>query len=241
MSEWVYEQSYQVPASETDVFGVWKYAALFAQMQTLGERHAQELQVGRAHLLQRGVAWVVARVKLEMYRMPRADEVIRMKTWPGVPLKFIFPRYYWFETEHGEELGKGVTVLSLLDLEKREIVIKTAPYVSHFPNNLDSSGLLPVPTHIILDQMEHEVVHQPSYSDLDSNQHVNNARYLEWVFDLLHRDGLDNRSPRSVQLNFNHEILQHDQVSLHYSSNDIHFQVQGSDGPLVFFTAELEW
>lgn len=241
MSDWVYEESYRIPASETDVFGGWKYSAIFSHMQTLGERHAQQLQVGIDMLLQRGVAWVVARVKIEMYRRPRADEVIHLKTWPGTPLKCIFPRYYWFETNDGEELGKAVTVWSLLDLEKREIIIQTAPYVKDYPHVFEGNPLLPVPTHIILDQLEHEVVHQPTYSDLDSNQHVNNARYLEWVFDLLHHKALDPRNPRAVQLNFTHEILHKDRVTLQYVSNEAHFQVQGKDGALVFFTAEVEW
>lgn len=92
---------------------------------------------------------------------------------------------------NNEVVGGVYSIWTLIDLNKRRIVRPqkvgiTMPeceeYVSYVENY---EPLLGIETH---KQITREVL----YSDVDLNKHMNNARYLEWVMDLLPEDIKEN-------------------------------------------------
>ena len=59
-------------------------------------------------------------------------------------------------------------------------------------------------------------IHKVKYSDLDQNRHVNNARYVEWIFDLIDPDLLEKKSPAFFSIEYKHEVKAGDSVQLAY-------------------------
>ena len=47
----------------------------------------------------------------------------------------------------------------------------------------------------------------PQFTEYDINGHVNNARYLDWCWNALGRDGLDGREIAGFDINYDSEIL----------------------------------
>jgi len=52
-------------------------------------------------------------------------------------------------------------------------------------------------------------------SDIDINQHTNNAKYVEWAVDFIDPDIINGRPIREFTINFNHESLLHQKISIY--------------------------
>jgi medium-chain acyl-[acyl-carrier-protein] hydrolase len=57
-------------------------------------------------------------------------------------------------------------------------------------------------------------MHHVQYSDLDQNRHVNNARYVEWIFNQMDLDILENKAPSIFAVEYKQEVRAGDTVLL---------------------------
>ena len=62
------------------------------------------------------------------------------------------------------------------------------------------------------------LTHQVRYSDLDHNRHVNNAKYVEWIFDLIDQELLEKSTPSSFYIEYKQEVKSGDEVILYKES-----------------------
>ena len=69
--------------------------------------------------------------------------------------------------------------------------------------------------------------HLPVYTDLDVNGHVNNTRYADWLCNALGTETMMRFEPETVILNYNHEILPDQRVTLHRVMKDEQFRLTG--------------
>ena len=84
------------------------------------------------------------------------------------------------------------------------------------PDNRDLTVPMKLPATVGTLQGEEFVKeHVPVYTDLDANGHVNNARYADWMCNILGIDLMQEYEPESVILNYNHEVLPEQRVMLH--------------------------
>ncbi|MGI6151178.1 MAG: acyl-[acyl-carrier-protein] thioesterase [Christensenellales bacterium] len=205
----VYREDHVLLDRDTDCFGCLKPASAALLMQHLAEAHASRYGNGRNDLLKTGAVWVLARTKARFSRLPKAGERLELVTWPGKLLRNLFPRYYAFQAK-GERIGSAVTLWMLVDAtthlptspEKHQIFVTGEPV---FPPPFEH----PVR---IREQGEplYSLRRRCCYSDLDHNQHMNNARYLEWICDILQPA----RTPVGFQVNFLSEIREKDEIAL---------------------------
>ena len=73
------------------------------------------------------------------------------------------------------------------------------------------------------------------YSDVDTNQHANNAKYIVWAMDCLPDSITSSRKVLDVSINFNKEARPGETVELyHIVSGDIHFVEGRIADPQVF-------
>ena len=64
------------------------------------------------------------------------------------------------------------------------------------------------------------------YSDIDLNKHMNNARYLEWVMDLLPQNVLEKCFIGEMTMHYQKEIAPESIVDLYYGQEDDHFKIE---------------
>lgn len=58
------------------------------------------------------------------------------------------------------------------------------------------------------------------YSEIDINQHANNARYGEWIMDSFNKEELDDITITSIQINFLSERKLGDEVEIFKCNGD---------------------
>jgi len=211
---------------DCDFIGRWKPAEIFTAMQELAADHSDILGAGYSRLRKMNLAFALTRSELHMDRYPRIGEKVICHTWAAPVMKWMFPRYFIFESESGEQLGYAGTIWVLMDLTERKMVAPAALGMT-----IATSGRKP-PLRMPgkADSVEEKSVghaYLPGYSELDVNGHVNNTRYVSWMCDFLGVPVLENHSIKTLVVNYSHEILPGQPVELRAEQKEHVFRMSG--------------
>lgn len=233
-----YARTITVEASDCDLNMRLRLATLFRNMQDVATLHAASFGKSRDELIESGAVWVLSRVQVEMKRMPAFGEKVVFRTHTGSVRKLLFPRWFEFETEQGEKLGAASTVWFLVS-EKNHTVLSPAKLGLKFDDEDPETLPLPLPGKLILpDMLELADVRRASYSDIDCNGHVNNARYVEWVFDALPLERTLGSPFLSFSIAYKAEAKPGQNVQLDVGRHDHRYTVAGRMDGVTSFEAQ---
>ncbi|MGI6161725.1 MAG: acyl-[acyl-carrier-protein] thioesterase [Christensenellales bacterium] len=221
---------------DVDYAGRWRMSEMFIAMQELGELHCSRLGYARSQLIQKGLIWVLTRVKVEAKRYPKLGDNINITTWPGKTKKTVFPRFYLANDSNGSLLGAH-TLWMLVDAKthqmampsKHGVVVEAAPDLeptAAYPGRLSLKG----------DVLRREK-RRVCYSDLDINRHMNNTRYVEWIYDIIDCKDFDGAAFSDFQINYLNEARAGDEISLESRRDGDNIYVHGAKGDVPVFDA----
>ncbi|MHB1315855.1 MAG: acyl-[acyl-carrier-protein] thioesterase [Christensenellales bacterium] len=228
--------------TKVDFNSSWHPHELLAALQNAAQCHSILLGCGYYVLRKKNLAWVLCRTLIEINCLPKLGETASVKTWPGAPQKFLYPRYYAVENEKGEELVKASSIWILLDLDSRKVKDpgSLSIYDEHFtflPPNM------PLPEKLRLTgQFTGEVWRTPQYSEIDANKHLNNAHYLKWICDLFDYRRYRFNQLASVQINYIKEIPPAAPVHITWeTTNESTDVLSTSSEGATYFEAKIRW
>ncbi len=150
-------------------------------LQDAADANANALDFGYAKLLEDNKAWVLARLRLVLHRMPRFGETITVYTWPQGGNKLYGFRQY--RVEAGDELlARGASAWPIVDLTTRTAV-RMSDQVRDMEPPEDAPEELGLEPDKVSDIEEpvNEVLYPVRHMDLDYNGHVNNAVLSQWL------------------------------------------------------------
>ena len=174
--------------------------ALCRFMQEAAYHHAEHLGLGHSFLSARGMAWVLARQRICIDRLPEWGDTVHIRTWPSGRDRLFFYRDFELSDGDGARVLTASNAWSLIDVEKRERVHPDIYLRVDIPEGkqvFDSKierlkgGTCPAGPSVVV-----------TYGDLDLNGHVNNVRYIEWLLDSLPRDFHEMHAVKALELNY---------------------------------------
>lgn len=210
---------------------------LFGYMQESADISSKEMGLDALYLNQHNWCWLIISNALEITRLPRWRETIRIETWSTGIDKFFFGREYEIYNQNDEILCKASSVWIIADMISHHPVIpsryKELSFDSfvmddkkamgyQYPARIKATDIKEISTEPILTKFA-------DYSELDRNHHVNNTRYLAWFEDALHLEGIDIRDVNNLSVYYMAEIKPGTKVNIYLvkSNNDI--RVYGYD------------
>jgi acyl-CoA thioesterase FadM len=210
MPEIVWTETTRVKAYECDFRGCWKPAVFLQAMQEAAANHAAHLGVGYRQLIERDMAWVLSRVKIQFLDYPRMGEEVVLRTWPrGVQQKLFFTREFEIASAEGRPLALATTGWVLIQPAQRRILP---------PSALASAQASALPLRDVgaLDELLEKIAvpaglpelgtFEASYNAVDVMGHANSARYIEWLEDCFPFAEHRRRRLDWIQLNFSNEV-----------------------------------
>lgn len=209
-----YQETIELLSRGCDLSGRWKPSEIFLVMQELGGRDSQNLGWGDEELRSRDLAFVLTRNELHMKRYPVMGQKVVCHTWATAPMKSLFPRYFLFTTEEGDVLGTASSLWALMSLKTRHMMPAQTLSMDIEAPDMPVPMALPARAQLIEQETE-RLVHRPSYEEIDVNGHVNNTRYVAWICDALGVDAQRNHSIATLTINYVHEILPGEEITLH--------------------------
>ena len=179
-----FKQEFTVQKIHLDCFNRIKPSAMVHFVMRTVSAHCTPLGVGWEYIWPMDLTWVVGRTRMVVDRAPALDEKVIVETWPLPATRSAFPRYAEARTESGERLFRCISLWALINKTTRKLVLPAQTELK-VPGMVRGDEL-PVPNAFAAaNQADGVGQHLVCFSDLDTNGHANNTKYLDWVSDLL--------------------------------------------------------
>ena len=217
----VWQEKVIVQPYETDILGRWKPHCFFQAMQMAATNHATHLGLGYQAMLQSEMVWLLARLKLRFLRIPRLGEALTLLTWPrGLQQKIFFMRDFFFYDAQGDKIAAATSAWLLVHSSERRILKPDVTLPGELPDLSERIALEKTLEKIDLPAaMAEQYPLVARYSAIDLMQHVNNARYIEWVMDCFSVEDMRSRTLDWMQINYAGEVKPGEQVTLHMGND----------------------
>lgn len=239
----------------TDYHDVAYYECDFTQTMTLpmllsviiktSESQSYKLNIDNPTIVEdHGLGWVITNYDINIHRLPRQNERIFITTKADSYNKFFCYRDFWVHDELGHELVQINSIFVLMNLESRKIVSIpkdiVAPYQAEKTTKVRRFDKIPS-----IESPKNSESYRVRFFDLDGNQHVNNAKYFNWILDPLDFDFLTSHQPTHVSIRFDKEIeygnIVHSEWELHKDNEEIYSLHRIMMNDTVSAEAKINW
>ena len=208
----IYSEEFKITDLYVDCFGRLLPSKILYMMQEVAGNHFSRLSMDYDSLARRGLFWAITRNKVQITRLPMQGETIRLETWPMPTTRVAYPRSIVAYDQAGNEVFRAITLWVLMDLNNRSMVLpgKSGIDVAGTLRGNELASPLGLPAKALLNHRKRYV----NFTDLDRNAHMNNTRYLDWVYDLLGADFHKDHTLRELTLCYLNEAREGQQLEV---------------------------
>ncbi|GAB6092623.1 acyl-[acyl-carrier-protein] thioesterase [Furfurilactobacillus curtus] len=202
-----FTEIHQVTYYETDLTGQVTLAMLVDMAVLASYDQAEALGVGTQTMLKQGLGWVITQYEMQIIRLPRDREQLSITTEAVSNDRYFANRQFFVRDIDGNLLVHIKAVYVVMDLMARKMIaIPEAIIAPYQAPNVKRIPRLARPQKITTDETLITNDYHVRYFDLDTNHHVNNARYFDWLLDPLGEDFLTNHRLQHVTIRFENEV-----------------------------------
>lgn len=239
-----YVQNLTIPCYYTDASSRLKPTSFMDLAQEAAGQHAVHLGFGYDDLIATNTAWILSRVNVKFIDAPKWREDITLTTWHKGLNRLFFLRDFILTDKEDRERVKATTSWLILNLETRRLV-RDPKLIED--GTVCTENVLETPADKVqmpkgiepMFVMDHKVV----YSDIDMNNHTNNAMYMQWAMDAIDYETASAKPLKEFTINFNRETKIGDTVSIYRveeaREDGLHIFVEGLVEGASSFCVEL--
>ena len=178
-----FSKEYEINYYDVDYKLECKLSSIVNFLCDIGNSQAESLGETIQTLVENNCAWVFYKYDITMKEYPKYRDIITVETEPAGFNKFYAFRKYIIRNAEGNILGEATALFFLINIEKRRPMrILPQQYEMYgadgdLKKNIEMEGILK------LENEEYCKDFNIRYSDIDSNGHVNNVKYIEWAIE----------------------------------------------------------
>lgn len=235
-----FEYSMKIPFDMSDVNGFIKIPQLILLSLQVSGMQSIELGMSDMYILENyNLVWIITDYNMKIDRLPVFDEKITIETYAMSHNRLFCYRAFNIKDEAGNTLIEMVATFVLMDRDTR----KVHPVMSEITDAFDSEFSKTMLRGPRFKELEGgvEQEYRVRFYDLDMNGHVNNSKYLDWVFEVMGADFLTQHVPKKVHLKYVKEVLAGGIITSQYEQEGLKTQHQISSDGHINAQAEIEW
>lgn len=213
--EQIFTKEFTVDTVFVDRFGRLKPSMILYFAQEVATLHCDILGCDWDTMAEKGLFWAVIRHRIDIQRLPRTGETIRIETWPMPTTRTSYPRSMAAYDRDGQLLFRVHSLWVLMDIQTRAMVLPGKSGVT--VEGILRGTELPTPASLVPKEQARHCYRSVCYSDLDRNGHMNNVKYLDWVADLLPSEFHRDHPPKQISLCYVSEALEGAELQLNWT------------------------
>jgi len=240
-----YERNYFIHYYDTDLKKRALITSLMRYFEDIAILQSEDSSVGLDYYTKKNVAWVLYKWDIEILNYPRFKDTIRVETCPLAFAKFYAFRSFDVFSLTQELLVKGSSMWFFVDLGTRR--------PARIPQEVyDCYQITPAEVRqleIVDPKTPEEIAYKTTFrvrqSDIDTNGHVNNIKYVEWALEALPQEIFLNFILRRIKVVYKKETMYGRMIDSSASEikegEKMTFRHKISDGEVDLCFIETEW
>lgn len=238
------EEELIIPSYLSDEQAQLSITSLFKVLQEASDRHAALLGAGWFDLQERGYFWVLTKLLVQIHRLPKWQEKVRLRTWVRASEAATSPRDFEIEDADGNLLVSARAIWAILDIDQnrpQRMSMFDGLFLPQERSAMEKRPAKITPLHIPEILPESKPVLP---SDIDMNHHVNNAHYVQWAFDSTCEEFRQKHTVQSVLVNFIAQAKLGDRYCVFTETageNCYKTSIVSEDGKTEFCRIQTEW
>ena len=235
-----FEYSMKIPFDMSDVNGYIKIPQLILLSLQVSGMQSIELGMSDMYILENyNLVWIITYYNMKIERLPVFDEKITIETYAKSHNRLFCYRAFNIKDEAGNTIIEMVATFVLMDRDTRKVHPVMSEITDAFDSELSKTMLRGPRFKELEGGVEQE--YRVRFYDLDMNGHVNNSKYLDWVFEVMGADFLTQHVPKKVHLKYVKEVLAGGLITSQYEQEGLKTKHQISSDGHINAQAEIEW
>ncbi len=198
--------------STMDTRGLIKVVSIMNFLQDTASEHAHHLGVSGFDLARQNLAWVIYRYHIEIHSYPRWLETVGISTHRRAWKNLYEVREIHLEKKGAKNSFITATTAWVMVNKKNQRPVRLDRYLPRemLAHSLTRDPFPPPPKP--WEHVDFELFFKVRMHDLDLNEHVNNAIYVEWAVETLPRKILEKFRPGTIDVIFQKQAFYGDQI-----------------------------
>jgi acyl-ACP thioesterase len=209
----ILSEEHIITCYEADANQFMRPTAMLDLMQEAANVNASTLGFGYDEMINSNMAWVLSRTHVKFVNTPKWRQEVNLKTWHKGVSKLFHLRDFILSDKEGNPLVLATTSWLIIDLNTRRLVRNSALDMSD--TAIDAIET-PADKVVIPVDIEPELVrkHPVTWSEVDTNGHVNNVKYAVWALDAVKAEDIKERPLKEMLINYDAEVMPGDTVKI---------------------------
>ena len=208
-----YSKDHTITCYEADANQLMRPTAMLDLMQEAAGINAATLGFGYDEMINSNTAWVLSRINVKFINTPKWREEVNLKTWHKGMSKLFYLRDFILSDKEGNPLVLATTSWLIIDLNTRRLVRN-----SDLALNDTAMDAIATPADkvVVPVDVEPELVrkHPVTWSEIDTNGHVNNVKYAVWAIDAVKQEDIKEKPLKELLINYDAEVMPGDIVKI---------------------------
>lgn len=226
----IYSKNHTIACYEADANQLMRPTAMLDMMQEAANINATALGFGYDELINSNTAWVLSRIHVKFEKLPLWRQEVNLKTWHKGVAKLFYLRDFILSDTEGNTMIKATTSWLIIDMSTRRLVRNSDLATSPDKCNKEDAIAEPADKVVVPVDIEPELVrkHPVTWSEIDTNGHVNNVKYAVWALDAVKPEDIKERPLKELLINYDAEVMPGDTVKIYRT-------IQESEDGLVYY------
>ena len=242
----IWENKFRVRAFDVDANDRLKVNSILDYFQDAASNDAERRNFGYSDFVPMGLTWVLSWAKFEFINYPKFSDELKIQSWGKKQFKLFSLRDYLLLDSKDEIICKGTSAWLLID--SKSLRPKILPQLFPEIKMLDSKDALSDLPQKIIPTTETKIIYstQIRYSDIDLNQHANNAAYIRLMLDCFDQGFHKAHTIKSLTVSYIAQSRYGDEIQLSIGTEkDIplthYVEVKNLTTDKLVFQAFVEW
>ncbi|MDD3840635.1 MAG: thioesterase [Clostridia bacterium] len=199
------ERDYFVHYYEIDYKKRCLITSIMNYFEDIALLQSEELGVGIDYFNQNNIAWVLYKWDIKVDRYPHFGETIKVTTMPCYFRRFYAHRKFEIFNCKGDSIVEASSVWLFMDTRKKRLTkINQHLYEKYC---IDESSMQPISMEEVgkLSRADNSREFSVRYSDIDTNKHVNNVKYVEWCLETIPIDIISKYQLKRLKVTYKKE------------------------------------
>ena len=227
-----FSKDYTITCYEADANKLMRPTAMLDLMQEAANINATTLGFGYDEMISSNTAWVLSRINVKFINTPKWRDEVNLQTWHKGVSKLFYLRDFILSDKEGNPMILATTSWLIIDMNTRRLVRNSDLALSD--TAMDAIAT-PADKVVVPVDIEPELVrkHPVTWSEIDSNGHVNNVKYVVWAIDAIKQETIKEKPLKELLVNYDAEVMPGDTVKI------FRIKQESEEGTIYYITGKV--